>query len=320
MQISTYTTSALAAAMLLAGAHARSETAIGENLTVSGFLDMSATVNDTDAGTESTASFDQWEVNFAYDFNDGIKAFVDLNDIGDGAEIEQAYITADLGNGFGAQAGLFLTPHGYEGAEPINLWQYSYSATIIGYAGYANGAALTWGNDLVSLYAAAVDGSYSGDQDADDLSIEGQIKVFPMEGLTLQAAYASEKFDAVIGDDVLPGVGSYEQGIINFWAEYATGSLTVAAEYNSLLEIGGPDGDGDGYLFMANYAFTDKFAVTVRYSGAELDNGYENTEFTLSPSYTFTDTLFGLLEFRTDEYDDSSLDGESYAAELIYTF
>src|SRR5690606_34391486 len=117
-----------------------------------------------------------------------------------------------------------------------------------------------------------------------------------------------------------PAIGSYDQGILNLWVEYAIGSLTLAAEYNSLMEIGGPDGDGDGYLVMANYAFTDKFGLTFRHSGVELDNGCQNTAFTISRVYSYNHHLVGFHEFRTDEFKDDRLDGESYAAELLYTF
>lgn len=320
MNMSKYITPVFTAAALLASVNARAQVELAEGLTATGFIDMSVLVTDTDGDSTTSLGLDQWEIDFLYDFGDGVTAQVDLNDTGDGAEVEQAFIVGDLGGGFSAKAGLFLTPLGYEGAEPIYLWQYSVSATIIGYPGYANGAALMYANDLVSLYAAVVDGSYSADEDGDEVSIEGQIKLFPVEGLTLQLGYASEKFEGTPATDDAPATESYDQGIINFWVEYAVGALTVAAEYNSLMEMGGADADGDGYLVMANYAITDKLSLTVRHSGVELDTGYENTEFTISPSYVFTDHLFGLLEFRTDDFDDDSLDGESYAAELVYTF
>ncbi len=308
--------SAIAMTAALAATQAMAELKIVDGLTVGGFIDMSATTTETDAGSDSAMGFDQWELDFLFDLGDGITANVDINDVDgeDGVTVEQAYLVMPIGSGLSVKAGRMLTPLGYEAAEPTGLYQYSVSATIIGYPGYSNGVALMWANDLVSLYGSVVDGSYSGDEDANDVSVEGQIKLFPAEGLVLQAGYASEKFDATEESS------SYDQGILNFWAEYKVGALTLAAEYNSLMEIGGPDGDGDGYLLMANYAFTDKCALTFRHSYVELDNGYENTEYTISPSYKITDNLLGLLEFRTDEYDDSSLDGESYAVELLYTF
>jgi hypothetical protein len=299
---------------------------IGENLDVSGFIDMSTTTSDAGGSSTDTLSLDQWEIDFNFSPSEGLSAQVDLNDTGDGAEVEQAFVMLDLGQGLALKAGLMLTPLGYEAAEPTGLYQSSVSATIIGYPGYANGIAAMYGNDLGSLYLAVVDASYSGDKDAEDLSFEAQLKLSPMEGLTLQAGYASEKFGSteatgVTGDaNFADAVGSYDQGIANFWAEYATGPITLAAEYNSLFEIGAPNADGDGYLVMLNYALTDKMAVTFRHSSVELDTGFENTEFTISPSYAVSDNLLTLLEFRTDEYDDSTQDGETIAAEMLFTF
>ncbi len=316
MKVSKATTVSLAAAGLLAATGARAEIEIGETLSISGFIDMSILNVDTDAGSDTTMGFDQFEIMFMFDSGDGITGRVDIddNDDDEGVAVEQAFITADLGSGLSLTAGRYLSALGYEGPEPIDLWQYSYSATVIGYPGYSNGAGLSYGNDMVTALVSVLDGSYDADEDADDVSIEAMVKVMPMEGLTMLLGYASQDFDAT------EEVGSYTQGIINFWVEYATGGLTLAAEYNSLMEIGGPDGDGDGYLLLANYAFTDKFGLTFRHSAVDLDDGFENTEFTLSPSYAFTDSLFGLIEIRTDDFNDDSADGESYALELIYTF
>jgi hypothetical protein len=275
----------------------------------------------SDAG--DTLGVNQWEIDFNFTPSEGLAATVDLNDTGGGAEVEQAYVSLDMGGGLGLKAGKFLTPLGYEGAEPIFLNQVSASATTAGiYAGYANGVAATYGNDLGTLYVSVVDGSYTGDRDADDLSFEAQLKMSPMEGLTLQAAYASEDFGAVAADpDGAAAVDAHEQSIANFWAQYKTGALTLAAEYNSLSEYGSSDGDGEGFLVMVNYALSDKLSLTLRHSSVDWDDGGEQTEYTICPNYAVSDNLLTRLEFRSDEYtDDSSQDDETVAAELIFTF
>jgi hypothetical protein len=120
-----------------------------------------------------------------------------------------------------------------------------------------------------------------------------------IEGVTLFAAYADD-----------PG---YET--INFWASYETGAFTFAAEYIDVDPTIG--GDSEGYLFMMNYAF-ENAGVTLRYSVQEDEGVAEDWEqITISPSYTFTDNLAGLLEL-------SFVDGDSadyyWGAELLYTF
>ncbi len=320
MNMKKVMTPVLTAASLLVAVNASADIELTEGLTATGFIDMSIYAVENDTNPDTAMGLDQWEIDLMYDFGNGTTARVDLNDLGDGMVVEQAYVEVDLGSGFATKAGLFLSALGYEGPEPVDLWQYSYSATIIGYPGYSNGVALMYGTDAFSMYVSVLDGSYDADEDAESLSVEAQLKLFPVEGLTFQAGYASQDFDAVEALEDVPAAEAYDQGIINFWIEYTTGALTVAAEYNVLMEIGGVDGDGDGYLVMANYAFTDKFGLTLRTSGVSLDSGYEDTAFTISPSYAINDNLFVLLEARTDDYNEDTLDGESYAAEMIFSF
>lgn len=308
----------VSAGLLLAGT-APAEIKLAEGLKVEGFLDMSATYSDSEGETKKTASFDQWETDFTYTGVEKVTARVDLNDVKaneDGAIVEQAFVTYDFQNGLKAKGGKFLTPLGWEGAEPTLLYQYSVSATIIGYPGYANGAALSYDYEKLSLYAAAVDGSFSADQDADNLSYEGQVKLAPVEGLTLQAGYAEETFDEST-DEAGVVTEEFTKSFLNFWAEYKVGNLLVAGEYNILGDIQGPDSDGDGYLVMAHYQM-GKFGLTGRHSKAELDNGYEDTEFTISPSYQVAANLLTLLEYRHDDYGDT--DADTVAVEATFTF
>ena len=309
------------AAGILAAATSRGEIVINDKLKVDGFIDMSTTYKDTDEGSESTASFDQWEIDFHFAPVEKLSARVDLNDVNatdEGAEVEQAFLTYDFENGLTASAGKFLSALGYEGAEPTLLYQYSVSATIIGYPGYASGANARYSTDLFSIYGAVVDGFYSGDNDPESFSGEAQFKLFPVEGLTLQAGYATEEFEETLDEEGAVADAAYDKGILNFWAEYKTGGLTLAAEYNELYEIQGKGSDGDGYLVMANYDFGAP-AITLRHSNAELDNGYEDTEFTISPSYQVTANLLAIAEYRHDDLGDAG-DTDTYALELLYTF
>lgn len=310
---------AVASAGLLLAGTAPAEIKLAEGFKVDGFIDMSAVYTDTDAGDTKTMSLDQWEVDFHFNPSDKLSARVDLNDVkskSDGAVVEQAFVNYDFLNGLKVRGGKFLTPLGYEGAEPTLLYQYSVSATIIGYPGYANGVALMYDYGILSLYGSVVDGSFSGDKDADDVSYEGQLKLKPADGLVLQAGYAEEKFDAFTDDDGVVTDG-HTKSFLNFWAEYKVGDLLMAAEYNVLGDIQGPGSDGDGYLVMANYTM-GKWALTLRHSAVELDNDYEDTEYTISPSYKVSDNLLTLLEFRHDDYGDT--DADTVAVEAIFMF
>jgi hypothetical protein len=310
---------AMGVALTIPAAYADIE--LAEGLKANGFLDMSTTYRDDDAGSESTLTFDQWEIDLFFDPVEKVSARVDVNDVNasdEGVEVEQAFVTYDFENGLTATAGKFLSALGYEGAEPTLLYQYSVSATIIGYPGYASGGALDYDFGAGSVHGAVVDGFYSGDGDADELSYELQLKLKPVDGLVLQAGYATEEFADTIGEDEAV-VEGYDKGIGNFWAEYKVGSLTLAAEYNLLYDIQGAGSDGDGYLVMANYSF-GKLGLTLRHSYVDLDNGYEDTEFTISPSYAIASNLLLVTEYRHDDYGDEGGDADTLAAELLYTF
>lgn len=309
MHIRKYTTTLIAAGIASAGA-AHADLTLAEGLTVKGFVDMSATYTDLDSGSDTTMSWDQWEIQFDYDFKNGVTARVDIDDNndGDGVAVEVASITAAFAGDFSFTAGLFLSALGFEGPEPVDLWQYSYSATVIGYPGYSQGAALAYGTDLLWLYGAVLDGSYDSDGDADDVSIEVAAALTPSEDLKFFLGYASQDFD------------TYEQGIANFYLVYTIGSLSLAAEYNYLMEIGEADNDGSGWILAALWGFAENASVTFRTSGVDLDVTGEHIEYTFSPSYTFNDNLFGLLEFRYDDFDDDALDAFTAAAELVFTF
>jgi hypothetical protein len=314
---------AVVAGLLSAGMASAEIELVPGKMKVDGFLDMSTYFIDADGEDTERMAFDQWEIDIHLSPVDRVSARVDIDDQPstdqDGVEVEQAFITYDFEQGFSAKAGKFLSALGYEGAEPTLLYQYSVSATIIGYPGYSDGVGAKYDFGMGSIYAAVLDGSYSADEDAENVSPEVQFVLKPVEGLTLQAGYAAEDFDDVDSDEdgVIDEAG-YDKSIGNFWAEYKTGGLTVAAEYNILTDAQGADSDGDGYLVMANYDW-GFFGLTLRHSAVELDNDYEDTEFTIAPNFQVAEPLALITEYRYDDFGDAG-ETDTFAAELLYVF
>ena len=100
-----------AAGALLSGSGLYGQIEINDNLSVTGFLDMSLFHSDTDDGDSTSFDLDQMEIGFLYAF-DEITAQVDLDyQRGDANEIdlEQAFLTYDLGEGTSITAGKFLS-------------------------------------------------------------------------------------------------------------------------------------------------------------------------------------------------------------------
>ena len=67
---------------------------------------------------------------------------------------------------------------------------------------------------------------------------------------------------------------------------------------------------------MVYYAMGDA-GLTVRLSDGDYA-GVEYEKFTISPSYAFSDNVFGLVEFSTEEL--GAVEQDTAAVELIYSF
>jgi hypothetical protein len=276
---------------------------ITDNLTVTGFLDMSTTYNS--ASKSNSLSFDQFEVDFIYDYGNGVAAQADINSLGGGSvDLEQAFVTYTSPGGFSLTGGKFLSCSGWETAEPTGLYQYSYSATLV-YGGYQNGVAAGFGNDKVGFYGAVVSSVWDGtDTSFDNLGFEAQVSFMPIEGITAKVAYLFED------------MGAFNQSLINAWGMYAKGPLTLAAEYNHLLDWGAKGNNGYGWILMGNMGLSEKVGATIRYSGLDTDSTTKFTEITFSPSYTITDNLGVLAEIRRDI--DAKVN--TFAFESIFSF
>lgn len=277
------------------------EIKVSDALSLSGFIDMSATAGVPDVGPKSvTASFDQFELDFMYTFSDKLGAQVDVNSLGGGAvELEQAFLAYAAGPAT-LYLGKFLSSTGFEASEPTGLYQYSTSKTFL-YGNYQNGAAVAYTvSPLISLYGAVVGSVWDGtDTDLKSPGYEAQVSLTPLEGLTAKLAYAAD-IDLAEDDGGDTGVSVLSnQSLVNVWVSYATGPVTVAGEVNYLMDWGLANEQGLGYLVMVNYQLTDKLGITGRYSAIKLDSmGAADNEVTVSPGYALSDAWFVLAEAR----------------------
>ena len=296
---------------------ASAEIKLTEDLSVSGFLDMSSTTTSGGDETDIGLSFDQFELDFH--LNQGsVTARVDIDSTartigGQGVQLEQGYVTYTLPestvSGVSIKAGRFLSAMGFEAAEPTGLFQYSFSEGIP-YPGYHNGI----GVDVkpakqVGIYVALLSGVWNvNDTDVKNPGIEAQVALTPMEQLSAKVGYAMDKME------------DYSQSELNAWVQFAQGPLTLAGEIDMLTNWGADGKNGMHFLGMANVSLADMIsapvAVTLRFSGISLDDEDSSTEFTLSPSYSATDNWLLLAEFK------QRLDAEEtiIALESLFTF
>jgi len=320
-----------ASALMAAGAVgvmpvAQADIELGTGISITGFLDMSYSSVSPDSGSSTeSVGIDQFEIDFKYAGSGGVSAQVDI-EYGEGFDgsddetfVEQAFITKAFTEKFSVKAGRFLSYSGWETEEPTGLFQYSgtgYAKYFYGY--YQNGLSAYYNGGKFAVMGSAVTSAFNPNdrnnvEGVDDKKgYEFGLAVMPIEGLTAKAFYIADN--------------DTDTDIINVWVSYAVAGFTFAGEYNTV-EYGDSsavvDGDGDGYLLMANYA-KGPYGITLRYhdfeiqdaGGATVDDG---SAITLSPSYKVADNLLLVGEYRMDESDTNG-DSDSFAIEALFTF
>jgi hypothetical protein len=293
----------------------------GSGIEFGGFVDMFYQSQDVaGAGNVDADTFDVGQVELNLDFANGpVSVSVDYdiystdgdndgNADQSGADLEEAIITYDFGNGLSVTAGKMLSYLGFEAYDPINMYQYSYAYDFKGstgeasgqniYDAYDDGFSLDYASDMFSFglfYSAENDGGF-----------EYAVAFTGIENLTVKAIMAD-------WDD------SYETTTL--WASYQFANLLMAFEVAERDNEPVDQPDKEGWLLMGSYGFTDSVALTLRYS--EQEEGLDTYEkFTISPSYVFNDNFSGLIEYsKYDENGPTAIDiNDLFAVELIYTF
>ncbi len=305
------------AGLLLATPALQAQIEINENLSVTGFFDMSAVDVDSEIGPSSSSfNLDQAEIDFLLNF-DELSGQVDLNYLGDNStedfDLEQAFLTYDFGDGLNVEAGKFNSYHGWESVEPTGLYQYSYAYDLNPNTIplFHNGVRVNYGDDFVNFGLSLVDSVYGPDGSIgdSDYGAEAKVVVFPVEGLTVYLGFAKDK-----GMDALA-----DKDLINFWTSYEIGNMTYALEFNDYDFGGGME--GSQWLVMANMGITDNFGITARISEDEQDwaGGETATKFTISPGWSINDNLGMLFEASQTDYGTEG-DVTTLAFETIFTF
>lgn len=302
------------------------EVKVSDNLSLSGFLDMStsgfASTEDNAPDPTQVATFDQFEVDFLLKFGD-YTARADINSLGGGAMLfEQGFITASLIPGMNLTFGRFLSVSGFEAAEPTGLYQYSQSKLLTGYAGptyggYQNGVNFSYTAPMFGVYVSAVNSVWGGSTDFTTPAGELQIALMPVAGLTAKATFLYEN-----------ELDTTDQSEANVWVSFAQGPITVAGEFSYLMDWGTADETGMGYLAMANFKATDKLAFTGRFSSVQIEDLDPDMEVTFSPSFAISPNWLVLAEVRQELSDRAAPGtrgpttgtGTAYAAEATFSF
>ena len=262
-------------------------------MTQSGYIDFAITDSEA-AGTATAAAEFELALDFA-EVDSPWSATVELSVNGQddtGAapttvDIETAIISYAASDALSFSFGNMLSYAGFESFDATGLYQFSYADLDgDGVQAYAVGGSVDYdGGDFSVGYWV---GNTAG---GGDVLTELGVGYTGIEGVTLY--YATDNAD-----------------ITNAYGVYEAGDLTIAVESFENQGAG-----GDEYLMgMLYYAMGDA-GLTLRYTDGE--DGGDYSKFTVSPSYAFSDSVFGLLELT--QVDDGA-EATEFAAELIYSF
>jgi len=216
------------------------------------------------------------------------------------AEFETVTISYQYSDSLSFTFGNILSYQGFETYDATGLYQYSYAGDtsngrngVLYSAGYAVGASADYTTGDFDF------GVWVGEGEGADESFEYLVAYNGIENLTVKAIYADDP--------------TYET--VNVWAAYDYGDFTFAVETVETDNAAGVS-TTDIQTALVYYAM-GKAGITVRFSDGEYA-GVDFEKFTISPSYSFSDNVFGLVEFSSEEL--GGVDNDTAAVELIYSF
>ena len=324
-------TSALAAASSLATA----EIKINEFLSFEGFVDMSYSHTDVDSdssdpadsGSDNSFSIDQVEIDWLFNFGK-VTARVDLGYEGSnnesGTDVEQAFVSYDLGNGSALTMGRYESMLGLEAKEPTGLYQFStaYDGNAF-LPQYGQGVRYTGQSGDISYGVSLQDESFDptgvGNLGGNDFN-NGSYSIEAVVSL------ASGNFTYSLGGAFEDTDENGDNSIINAHVTYVSGAWTLGAEYNVADIESDDNAEVDSWLVMANYAYSDCCSVTGRISSVELEDASnldeEAFKYTLAHNYALSDNLAIITEVSYVELEEGTVDSEELvgAVEVLFTF
>jgi hypothetical protein len=228
-------------------------------------------------------------------------AVMELSFDGTDASFETATLTYAASDELSYTIGNILSYQGFESYDQTGMYQYTYqgpASTPAYSANYAVGASVDYVTDDFSIGIWVGDG---GDED----SYEYLFAYTGIEGVTAKYIYADD-----------PG---YETD--NFWISYETGDWLFAFETTDNTIVPGvyedPTPNLDLDMFLAYYAMGDA-GLTIRVTDGTWD-GQDFEKTTISPSYAFSDSVFGLFEY-SEETLGTGEEQTLSAVEVLYTF
>jgi hypothetical protein len=302
-----------ATTLLTLAATASADVKLNDNFSAGGYSVGSYQYTKWD-GSSATDRFDLDAVKtlFTASFKPvtGVISFYYPGVAGNEVTVLDAYATYDVGGGYSITGGKFLSYLGYEAFDPVNMTQITYGAPTVGsmfsIPAYHSGIRLDYSDSANSFGLALLDSVYSpysifkGDGELiHNGGVEAYYKYTGTENLVIWAGAAY---------DTKGGFQSHSVLTLDFWAQYSfSKELVGAVEYATT--DGGPGKKGDSWLAYLGYIPAGPVSWAFRVSGDLPDDttyASEYLQYTICPTYKFTDNLSMRAEYSYYDYKSGS--------------
>ncbi|ATC65079.1 hypothetical protein CMV30_14560 [Nibricoccus aquaticus] len=312
----------IAAAVILASS-ASAEIKVNENLSFGGYIVGSATLTDIDgASTTSTMDIDATKLITTAKFAPvtGTLSFFAGSD--NDVTVLDAYASYDAGNGITVTGGKFLSWLGYEAFDPVNMTQITYGwqplagsiSGLIGIPAYHSGVKIEKSGDGYTSGFAVLDSNRY-----DTTAVKGDGRLDHGAGFEAYTTFKSGNFTTFIGaaydKDDWADLATYSGDV---WFQYAEGANTFALElcYANQDPKIGDNTASYFWLLFAKHTFSEKFALSGRVSGGNVDGTPADAEYikgTIAPAWTITPNLEIVGEVSYTTFDGVGFDNGLFA-------
>jgi len=338
--------------------------ALGNRVVMRGYVDFIYGHTDFSESLENDTRFStSADVDFLFDFSP-VTAEIHLAATTDDIGLEQAFGRYAFNRDFNISFGRQVTSLGYEGDEATDLSSVTSAyftditfsstsnqnflqqnlTTLLNSAGitsgtvngqmystagtfskafvdalpklrknYVDGIKANFNNGKFGLSLGVHDGYWGSDDFNDNIAVDIAASLMIIPGLEARLGYAHQDSDT--GLDV---------GHFNGWLAYNPGDLTLAFEFDTF------DIQNDAQIWdimlMANYQFSNLFAMTLRYSHENVEDilksagvsglEYDSDRITLALLFSITQNFGINVEYSHTEFSDDSAD-EFYVEGLL---
>ena len=301
--------------------------ALGNRVKLRGFVDFIYGYNDPYESTgEDDARFTTaGDVDFLFDFSPvtGEVHLAYSDGSSDPVSLEQVFGRYSFNQDFNLSFGRQLTNLGYEADEAPGLYAVTNAYDGLGVASrrnYVDGLRANFNNGQFGLSLGLHDDYFGKNASLDDafnsnIAIDIAASVMIVPGLEARLGFAHQDQEHTDEDNI-------DQ--FNAWLAYNPGDLTLAIEFDTF------DIQNDAQIWdimlMANYQFSNWFAMTLRYSHEDVEDilksagvsglKYDSDRITLALLFSITQNFGINVEYSHTEFSDDSAD-EFYVEGLL---